>query len=119
MTATSCDACEPGRFSDDFTACEFCSRGEFQNESGRSFCYKCSEVLSPDDRNPHLWDTMTREEGRTWFSTQGADDSSLCGCQEGAWLSLSGRCHTCVEGMICGGMGVVEIEAGYFARYDN
>ena len=121
---SACLGCEMWHYADNAskTSCAPCATGRFQNESGQSRCHLCSEVLDVGGRNVELWVTMHQVEWKVrleWTNMVGASDVSMCGCGQGAWLSLSSECAECGEGMICNGMGVVELEAGYFARWDS
>ena len=104
------------------TSCEECETDHFSISESQTACASCYEVLNPGGPNRDLWVTMERVqwEGQLeWANMLGARDVTSCGCAEGACLSLASECFKCSEGMVCGGMGVVELEAGYFATFDN
>ena len=113
-----CTPCARGTFGVNSSTCTLCDVGRFQDLSGETSCRTCSEVLNPSGRNLHLLSTMVLSD-TVWLHVQGADDEGDCGCREGAWLSLARECDQCGEGMVCDGMGHVELEPGYFASYDN
>ena len=50
-----------------------------------------------------------------WREVSGSGDVSQCGCRAGAWVDDQGHCHECGQGIICKGMGVMEVLPGYFA----
>ena len=101
------------------TNCSSCDAGRFQNTSGQSGCTQCSAVLDLQGPNPHLWTTMSRIESMKWLEISGSRSIHDCGCAEGAWLDALGQCQECGAGIICKGMGEVEVLPGYFARADS
>ena len=132
--ATACVACSPGWIDADvgcaqcaagtfatstsLTACVPCDTGRYQEASGKSACTSCSDVLDSSGRNAHLWTTMepVAVEGQVeWREISGSGDVSQCGCRAGAWVDDQGHCHECGQGIICHGMGVMEVLPGYFA----
>ena len=115
-----CQQCSPGTFrSTLMTNCSSCDAGRFQNTSGQTECTKCSAVLDLQGPNPHLWTTMIRIENAKWLEIPGSRSIHDCGCAEGAWLDALGQCQECGAGIICKGMGEVEVLPGYFARADS
>ena len=121
---SACTGCVPGQFtgSTSMTECALCRVGTFSDVPGQSYCHNCSEILNPGDSDTHLWTTMKQQMWKgqmEWVNFEGAESANQCGCAEGSWLSLSGQCAECGEGMICKGMGTVEIQSGYFAPYDD
>ena len=112
--------CSPGTFRRaSMTTCSSCDAGRFQNTSGQSGCTQCSAVLDLQGPNPHLWTTMSRIGNVKWSEISGSRSMHDCGCVEGAWLDALGQCQECGAGIICKGMGEVEVLPGYFARADS
>ena len=64
---------------------------------------------------------MSRDtEGSSeWREMAGASDVRSCGCGVGAWADNFDQCHKCGDGILCNGMGIVEVLPGYFARADD
>ena len=62
---------------------------------------------------------MSRIENVKWLEISGSRSIHDCGCAEGAWLDALGQCQECGAGIICKGMGEVEVLPGYFARTDS
>ena len=115
-----CQQCPPGTFRDSsMSSCSPCDAGRFQNVSGQSGCYLCSAVLDPEGPNPFLWTTLRWRETLQWQETSGSQHVSDCGCAAGAWVDALGRCQACGSGIVCKGMGEVEVLPGYFARADS
>ena len=115
-----CQQCSPGTFrSTSMTACSSCDAGRFQNTSGQPGCTQCSALLDLQGPNPHLWTTMSRIGNVKWSEISGSRSIHDCGCAEGAWLDALGQCQECGAGIICKGMGAVEVLPGYFARADS
>ena len=116
---SACDECPPGHWTEfaNVSACATCGVGRFQNATAQTFCHNCSEVLRPGGANMELWTTMSGDVELT--RSVGASTVSSCGCEPGAWLNPTGDCMKCGEGMTCNGMGVVEVQAGFFAPLDN
>ena len=141
LGSTACDSCVPGRYSGKAAAeeslscapgsfgshagqnvCEECQTGQFSTFESQTACTSCYDTLNPEAPNPDLWVTMEQVEWKgqlEWANMLGARSVTLCGCGDGAWRSLASECFDCGEGMLCKGMGVVEIEAGNFAPFDN
>ena len=122
--SSGCAQCVPGRFAgnDSMTSCELCTEGSFSESWGNAVCRECSVTLNPGGPNANLWVTARQVlwKGRLeWTTFDGANTSKACGCAEGSWKTTAGECHTCGEGAICSGMGVVEVKYGYFAAHDN
>ena len=116
-----CRECVAGMYATlSMTACSACETGTFQNASAQSDCYRCSDVLAVGS-NVDLWTTMQRDTERpsAWREMSGASDVRHCGCGTGAWADSFGQCHRCGEGILCHGMGVVEVLPSYFASADN
>ena len=123
-SSSRCAKCIPGSFAsnDSMTSCDPCSTGTFSETWGSARCRECSVAMNPGGPNANLWVTMRQElwRGRLeWTVFRGANTSNACGCAEGSWKNTAGECHTCGEGVICSGMGVVELKYGYFATHDN
>ena len=117
-----CQQCSPGTFrsmSMSMNACSPCDAGRFQQKSSQSGCHQCSAVLDPEGPNLHLWTTMRSIENAEWMEISGSHSLSDCGCAVGAWLDAFGQCQECGVGIVCKGMGVVEVLPGYFARADS
>ena len=117
-----CDQCPPGTFLNHalMTACSPCEAGSFQHAAGQSGCYRCSAILGSQGPNPDLWTTMTRtERDGAWQEISGSLSVSDCGCGEGAWVDALGQCQECGDGIVCKGMGDVEVLPGYFAGTDS
>ena len=59
------------------------------------------------------------EGSSEWREMAGASDVRSCGCGAGAWADNFDQCHKCGDGIVCNGMGIVEVLPGYFARADD
>ena len=116
-----CRECPAGTYAtNSMNACSPCETGRFQNASAQSNCHRCSDVLAVET-NADLWTTMGRDnEGSSkWKEIEGASDVRSCGCGVGAWADNFDQCHKCGDGIVCNGMGIVEVLPGYFARADD
>lgn len=118
--SAACSQCAEGHFSDDIgmTACVQCGVGRFSDHLGSSSCRRCGDVMNPGGLDADLWVTVEAvvwQGGREWHNVQGASSEGSCGCARGARLTSDGDCAECGEGMVCEGMGVLAIQAGYFA----
>ena len=54
---------------------------------------------------------MVPESGWRHLGSPSADE---CGCGKGAWRDTLGHCWVCGEGVVCKGMGEVEVLPGFF-----
>ena len=122
--APECLSCPPGSFGSHSgeTGCKECQTGQFSTFENQTACASCYETLNPGGPNPDLWVTMEQVEWKgqlEWANMLGALSVASCGCGDGAWLSLASECFECGEGMICRGMGVVELKSGYFSTFDD
>ena len=116
----ACQKCPPGTFFDNVVTCSPCKAGSFQHAAGQSECFSCSAILDPEGPNPHLW-TTTRRTGSAgeWQEISGSETVKESGCGIGAWVDANGQCQECGEGLLCLGMGELEVLPGYFASADS
>ena len=77
-------------------------------------------MLDAHGPNPQLWTTMMMiEDAGGWQEISGSLSVSDCGCGEGAWVDAFGHCWACGAGILCKGMGEVEVLPGYYAGADS
>lgn len=116
---TECNACALGRFSDSqgATECEECSIGTYADTTEQSACTTC---VSEDRADFGRWSTWTQPAGSDkYVITSGSTSEEECGCSEGSWLTSTGTCVECTEGMECEARGVVIIQEGYYATAEE
>ena len=123
-TATACTSCARGTHNEtaNCTECTRCATGQFANVSRSSRCHRCCDVVNPGRANAYLWVTMeqvTLHGVQSWSYLTGANSDSSCGCDVGAWMSLSSECAECGQRMVCPGMGSVTFKEGYFALLED
>ena len=116
----ACQQCPPGTFLDNVVTCSPCEAGSFQHAAGQSECFSCSAILDLEGPNPHLWTTMRRTgSAGEWQEISGSETDKECGCVKGARVDAKGQCQECGEGLLCLGMGELEVLPGYFASVDS
>jgi len=118
---TSCEDCQVGRFADDeggHSECHWCEPGSYAEEMASSRCTRCNETHSGEAdfwttmRKPTLEELAAGHNPEIWLEFSGAAARASCGCRPGT-QPVGEVCAACGEGMVCEGMGVFYIKAGY------
>lgn len=112
--ARKCLLCDPGKYAPGrgLTSCRPCKVGYYADRRGHDQCVPCPG----NGRFPDFWTTLKQVEksgSKQWVPTQGAINSSSCGCEEGTRQIGSRECEECGEGLRCLGMNEVRINPGY------
>lgn len=96
--------------------CSVCVSGMYADQEAQTSCASCAP---PTSSRPMLWRTMQRLAGVSqWVLSAGATTQGACGCQAGSYM-LRGDCAPCGTGMLCPGMGEVQLEVGFAALAEN
>ena len=99
-----------------------CPAGSFVSGSRATECTQCTAVRGGGETDPDLWVTMELLDwsgAAQWTNVVDAASVSRCGCSEGYWLSCDSECYECGTGVLCPGMGIVQVQPGFFAPAGN